>query len=102
MIESCFQRTILSGYVFCGGPCFYTCVICYLWKYKYNYLNFKTEFNKPLIYSFMIKIQSIFGNYLRNLLKHDSFDYYIQSESGHLFYNGNKNCECDLFDKPDN
>ena len=50
----------------------------------------------------MIKIQSIFGNYLRNLLKHDSFDNYIQSESGHLFYNGNKNCECDLFDKPDN
>ena len=54
MIESCFQRTKLSGYVFCGGPCFYNNVKCYLWKYLY--LNVKTEFNKPLIYSFMIKI----------------------------------------------
>jgi hypothetical protein len=97
MIESCFQRTILSGYVLCGGPCFYTYTICYLWKYLY--FKFEMELNKPRIYSFMIKIHSIFENYFRHLLIHDIYDYYIQIESGHLFYNSNKYCECELFEK---
>ena len=49
----------------------------------------------------MLKIQSIFENYFRNLLKYsnDIYDYYIDSESGHLFHCQNKNCECELFEK---
>ena len=49
----------------------------------------------------MLKIQSIFENYFRNLLKYsnDFYDYYIHSESGHLFHCWNKNCECELFEK---
>jgi hypothetical protein len=48
----------------------------------------------------MMKIKSIFVNYLKYILKHSNalFDYYIDVESGHLYFDGNRDCECGIFD----
>ena len=50
----------------------------------------------------MDKIKSIFTSYMKSLLKYSNnnlYDYYIDTQSGHLFNRDSNMCECELFEK---
>ena len=53
---------------------------------------------RPQVYSFMLKIKTVFVNFFKHLLKdsNEFYDYYIDSKTGHVYLEENKTCECRL------
>lgn len=100
-----FQRAILAGRVFCGGACFYTYSLCYLWKFLYQ--EFKasafaatiesrrqTSINKAKVFELLKALKHIFINFARRLLDNSTVEYNIDLMNGHLFHVNKTRCNC--------
>lgn len=101
-----FQRAILTGRVFCGGPCFYTYSLCYLWKFLYQEFKVsaftvsatesrrQTSINKAKVFELLKVLKHIFINFARCLLDHSFVEYDIDLTNGHLFHMNKTRCNC--------
>ena len=110
--QNSFERSILNGVALCGGPCFYTYCLCYLWKcikelpseliydlFEINPDNSSKSYSMKFLKLSLIKnIKLIFMSYIKNLLEHDLDEYKLDLECGHLFHSGQDSiCLCGLF-----
>ena len=106
--QNSFQRAILNGHILCGGACFYTYSISFLWKFLYQ--EFIDSFqsanrtrqnfvNKSRIFDLMKSIKRIFMNFARYLLPSTLDEYNIDLTSGHLFQINVSQCDCSLIHK---
>lgn len=102
-----FRRTIMSGSTACGGPCFYTSMLCQTWHSlskiltsDNNHQSTKTT-TQRLVWN-LKQFRAVFANYFNRLLVDDYDEYAIDLDSGHLFHrpqkqNLNNECVCGLF-----
>lgn len=92
VVEFNFQRTVRAGFGLCGGACFYTYCICFLWKY----ITSNTSPVKQMdLFNLKKIIKIVFFKYAKNLLD-KSKEYRLDLKSGHLFNNDLK-CNCGLY-----
>lgn len=92
--QSTFQRTISFGYAVCGGACFYTYCMCFVWKSLANQA--KPAKQRLNLFSQMNAIKSIFFSFAKSLLD-ESDEWKLDLSSGHLFNIDDSVCNCGLF-----
>lgn len=101
MAQNTFRRTVISGAAICGGPCFYTYCLCYLWKNLEPMLrelsDEETALKRATIVPYLRHLKSIFQPYFIQLLDNDIIEYRIDLDSGHLFHEESSHCVCNLF-----
>lgn len=98
--QSSFRRTIINGLATCGGPCFYTTSMCYVWKTLPELIGeiFGSEGvkNTRLVWH-MKKFRRVFSKYFNQLLEYEYNEYDLDLDSGHLFHDNETECVCGLF-----
>ena len=102
--ENSFQRSILNGSAFCGGPCFYTYCMCVSWKFirdkfsgSLNAATIKDRhfYNKTAdIFNLFKTLKQTFISFAKCLLLDDLYDYDLDLQSGHLFSTSSDSISC--------
>lgn len=93
--QATFQRTIFAGFAVCGGACFYTYCMCFIWKSLASQSKLVNK-NRAVLFRQMNVIKSVLFSFAKNLLD-ESVEWKLDLSSGHLFKTYDLNCNCGLF-----